>query len=464
MKFRQKISLWIVASLFLILLCGCDKPVEHVWCDTDGTVLHTGTEQEWDLPEDTPVWDYDGWETDWRTEPVRHTAARSLKTDYFVGNVFQIVVKDLNGEIIGAGSGFVLNRDGWFITNAHVMEDAYFAEAIFNIGRPEIGEAYTRLAIERAFLYDDKKDIFIGKLEGYEVIADSYREIKLTTEYELGEKTWSLGYPEASIDLIAAEGEVTQDTSTLYAKWMAGVKYVCSSSYITHGSSGGILINEDLEVLGITSGSILDAAGAITALISVSSYNFIQQVGSISDAKLSSLVDVVHPDMATFAKFYNAIKEYEETVYSDGYLIFEEEGDAINEDGEGYFYKNSYAIMPNGAMILQEEMYWENGDQRVQSLMGIYSERYGFADFSYYFGYKFSSGVGYELTSENVNYAENPSLSLMDGVVTPSKSFTVSEDNILYAKKLFNYYYVYWTELLDSYRIPFVTDITITDD
>ena len=51
---------------------------------------------------------------------------------------------------INTGTGFVFDEQGWFITNYHVMENAYFAKAIFEIPDIESGESYTRLDVEFA--------------------------------------------------------------------------------------------------------------------------------------------------------------------------------------------------------------------------------------------------------------------------------------------------------------------------
>lgn len=86
--------------------------------------------------------------------------------DRFIGNVFQIVTKTLGGQVYARGSGVVINSDGWFITNSHVMEGAYYADAYFEIPNAESGESVTRLKIAQAAVDDPAKDFSSGRSAG----------------------------------------------------------------------------------------------------------------------------------------------------------------------------------------------------------------------------------------------------------------------------------------------------------
>ena len=47
-------------------------------------------------------------------------------------------------------------------------------------------------------------------------------------------------------------GKILEEYSDIYSK-IDGIFYVLSDSYIAPGSSGGVLVNESFEVIGITS-------------------------------------------------------------------------------------------------------------------------------------------------------------------------------------------------------------------
>lgn len=230
---------------------------KYTWKDADGTILKEvylvdGQEKpEVDLPVSNDKWKYLEWKTTEDEKEYIYEATRLPVVDWFVGNVFQIVLKDLNGTPIGTGSGFVLNDEGWFITNNHVMKDANSAVAFFDIEDKSSGNKYTQLNVLGGIYNSADKDFFIGKLEGYAKIKQYYNKIGFTEEYTVGEKVYTLGYPNSSVKMEINGGEILEEYSDIYSK-INGVCYVLSDSYIAPGSSGGILINNNFEVVGIT--------------------------------------------------------------------------------------------------------------------------------------------------------------------------------------------------------------------
>ncbi len=233
------------------------RKIKCIWKDADGTVLKEeyildGQEApQMELPPGNEKWEYLEWECALKNGQYIYTAMRKPNNFYFVGNVFQIVVKDLQGKAIGTGSGFVINDDGWFVTNNHVMEQACTAAAFFDIPDQGNGNRYTQLEILGGVYNSNEKDIFIGKLSGYEKIKSHYHNITFAEEYAVGEKSYSVGYPNSSVKMEINEGQILEEYSDIYDK-INGIYYVLSDSYIAPGSSGGILINESFEVIGIT--------------------------------------------------------------------------------------------------------------------------------------------------------------------------------------------------------------------
>lgn len=243
-----------------VIVCTATRVAKRhfVWKDYDGTVLkevYTPEGEEdptFDLPESSDKWEYKEWKQTAEEKEFVYEAERVPNQNYFVGNVFQIVIKNQGGEVLGSGSGFVINKDGWFITNDHVMDTAYSAVAFFDIKDTTAGQQYTQLNILGGVFHDAQKDVFIGKLEGYSKISKHYQEIPFTEEYAKGDVSYSVGYPNSSTKLQINAGTISEEYSDIYSK-INGVYYVLSDSYIAPGSSGGILVNEDFEVVGITS-------------------------------------------------------------------------------------------------------------------------------------------------------------------------------------------------------------------
>ena len=243
-----------------MIVCSALKVAKRhfIWQDYDGTVLKEVFSPEneetptFDLPESTEKWEYTEWDQTSTGNQIVYEARRSPNTDYFTGNVFQIVLKDKNNDVLSSGSGFVINQDGWFITNNHVMDSGSSAVAFFDIKDSASGHQYTQLKILGGVYWDEEKDIFIGKLEGYEAISSYYRKIEFTENYVQEELSYSVGYPNSSTKMQINAGTILEEYSDIYSK-IKGVYYILSDSYIAPGSSGGILVNENFEVIGITS-------------------------------------------------------------------------------------------------------------------------------------------------------------------------------------------------------------------
>lgn len=230
---------------------------KYLWKNYDGSILYEeilyGEKQPEDkpLPNDNAKWVYTEWSKNSTGSLTTYTTSRIPNSNYFKGNIFQIVVSNDKGEPISTGSGFIINKDGLFITNHHVMEDAYSAKAYFDIIDTDEGNRYTELKILGAIYDNSEKDIYIGKISGYEKIESYYNSILFTEEYSQGEITYTLGYPNSSVTMQINSGVILEEYSDIYSK-VNNVFYIISDSYIAPGSSGGILINENFEVIGIT--------------------------------------------------------------------------------------------------------------------------------------------------------------------------------------------------------------------
>ena len=276
----------------------------HLWKTSDGTVIkecyltEETDPEEVELPQASEQWTYTEWSLEHVDDEYVYTAEKIPNSEYFLGNVFQIVVSDEGGEPLGTGSGFVINDSGWFITNYHVMDGAFSATAYFDIADTENGDRYTQLPILGCSYCDEKKDFFIGKLDGYAKIKDYYHDIPFTETYTAGEASYTLGYPNSSVKMEVNSGKILDEHSDITDK-INGVFYVLADSYIAPGSSGGILINDSFEVIGITSvGFYSDssktdyqAGGSIPTII------FAPHLKDIDDSIIKSLPELLNKEI-----------------------------------------------------------------------------------------------------------------------------------------------------------------------
>lgn len=291
---------WMISRSGNVVVCTATRvpKIKVIWQDFDGSILHEeyiidGDEiKEKTLPESNEKWNYTEWsvETDNISDTKTYTAERSPNETYFQGNVFQIIVKDSKGEPLSSGSGFILNDNGYFITNYHVMDECYSATAFFDIKDYDEGRQYTQLDIEGWVYASEDKDIFIGKLKGYDKIKDHYRSINFTENYEKDEIAYTFGYPNSSIKMEINSGVILEEYSNIYDK-INGVYYILSDSYIAPGSSGGILTNENFEVIGITTiGLYEDASNKVyTAGGSIPFFVFKSNLDNIDNKEIKTL-------------------------------------------------------------------------------------------------------------------------------------------------------------------------------
>lgn len=151
--------------------------------------------------------------------------------------VFMINNYAINGELKGRGSGFFVDSNGIAITNYHVVSDSMDITVIMNDGT-----TYTDVSIIN---YDKNNDIAVLKVNVKTKVP--YIEIGDSNSVKQGEKVYAIGNP-LGLSNTMSEGIISNTNRVL-----DGVKYIQISVPINHGSSGGALINEKGQVVGITS-------------------------------------------------------------------------------------------------------------------------------------------------------------------------------------------------------------------
>lgn len=141
---------------------------------------------------------------------------------------------DINGYYTGSGSGFFISSNGIAITNYHVIEDAVYADAILYDGRV--------LEITSVLYYSAADDVAIIKVEG-----SGYPTIPLgdSSTVKGGQKIYTIGSPQGLSNTIS-DGMVSNPNRD---------GFIQISAPISPGSSGGALLNEYGEAIGITQGT-----------------------------------------------------------------------------------------------------------------------------------------------------------------------------------------------------------------
>ena len=154
--------------------------------------------------------------------------------------VGEITVYDKNGYALGAGTGFVMSADGKIVTNYHVIEGAYYADIVIND---------TTYIVSSVLAYDANIDLAILKINASGLSAANICKLPVN----VGETVYAIGSSRGLTNTFS-QGIVT------YAdRIFDGVSHVQHDASITHGNSGGPLINVYGEVIGINTWGLADS-------------------------------------------------------------------------------------------------------------------------------------------------------------------------------------------------------------
>ncbi len=152
-------------------------------------------------------------------------------------SVIRIEVSSSDGDSLG--SGFVIDQQGTFVTNCHVLAGASSATAFFPDGRSS--------AIAGTFYFDESRDIVIGKLA-----ETNFTPIGMAKALpRKGEQVTALGAPHglaftATNGIVSALRPGSEISDDRQGTWIQ------VDAAISPGNSGGPLINASGEVVAMS--------------------------------------------------------------------------------------------------------------------------------------------------------------------------------------------------------------------
>ena len=150
-------------------------------------------------------------------------------------SVLKIECYDITGEVYATGSGFVAFDPAFIVTNYHVIEDGpYTIKAL-----TESGGSYE---IDKIIAYNEEMDIAVLKTEASTGLAPLPFAEKPA---EKTDKVVAIGSPLGLVNIVS-EGIVSGFTQ------VGNESVIQFTASISHGSSGGVLLNEAGEVVGVT--------------------------------------------------------------------------------------------------------------------------------------------------------------------------------------------------------------------
>lgn len=141
------------------------------------------------------------------------------------------------------GSGFFIGEDGHIITNSHLLESARSIHVITH-DKQSFSAKIVKL--------DIKTDLAVLKVEGS---GFSYLTFGIPDELKIGDSVLSIGYRNSG--MIGKITDVEIDPIGLFQT----ENFIKTTAFIVLGDSGGPLLNDKGEVIGINAAALIDIEG-----------------------------------------------------------------------------------------------------------------------------------------------------------------------------------------------------------
>lgn len=272
-------------------------------------------------------YDFTGWDpaVDAITDDVVYTAQweRTVLSseeifDKISPSVVEIAIFDEAGVELALGSGFFVDGNGTLVTNYHVMEGAYTAEVTLSDS--------TVCDIVGVVDYDADLDLAIVRVD---ISGNEYIEIS-NDPIITGETIYALG---SSLGLT---GTFSDGIVSAVSRDVDGVDCIQMTAPISHGNSGGPLVNVYGDVIGVNSMTLTDGQN-INLSINIEELNRLDRSGSM-----------------TMDEFYE-----ETDGYLYGTLAPSSGGNSTDFDAGFYGEAESSEWEPNDYMVLADAL--DNG-------------------------------------------------------------------------------------------------------
>lgn len=276
------------------------------------------------------------------------------------------IFKEVNGSIVivmgydkdnnlSQGSGVVVNLDGsdYVVTNYHVLHGCETSDFKIIHGNEEI-KSY-RIEI---YGIDIEKDLMILKIYNNEFPSLSMSN---SDDIEVGEKVFAIGSP-YGLENTISDGII----SGFREDDLFNIKYIQITNPISPGSSGGALVNEDGELIGITTFGVKDEHAQ--------NLNFAIPINEVNDIEILPYNQAFRSAYMNFTDFnFNCTQDYHQKDYS---LCVKYITEAINEcpdyesicmlyklRGDFYFeFENYLSAIKDYTIVLKYEHDIDNVD------------------------------------------------------------------------------------------------------
>lgn len=162
-------------------------------------------------------------------------------------SIVKIAISSYFGDTGGIGSGIVLNKDGYILTNAHVVSCLDFNPKISVF----FGDDGTNSSVDAKLVgVDSTTDLAVIKVNKSGLIPAKFGN---SNNIKPGQSVFTMGFPLGLSDKPSITSGIVSGTDICINKDVWSTKFIQTDAAINSGNSGGALLNNSGEVIGINS-------------------------------------------------------------------------------------------------------------------------------------------------------------------------------------------------------------------
>lgn len=212
------------------------------YANTDETVIERLVEKG--LTTEKTARDLGYWDAPWT---ARQMADRCMAAVFCIDG-FETKEHILTNEPDDKSSGYFISKDGIAVTNYHGLKDCIAADITL-----VTGETYP---VDSVLYYDDDIDIAVFRVgltskDGKETVGFSYLPTARRNTVRNGDVIYTIGNP-LGLGLAISSG-IVSDTHRQLKSYQ--LPCILNTADISHGSSGGALLNVYGQAVGVTTGA-----------------------------------------------------------------------------------------------------------------------------------------------------------------------------------------------------------------
>lgn len=147
----------------------------------------------------------------------------------------------------GLGSGFIINPDGYVITNAHVVQKETKIKCTVWLHQPDGTDKRETIEDVEIIAVNHHVDLALLKMKHPDAGGKfDYVHIQPSENLSVGEEVFAIGNP------IGLERSLSRGVVSTTQRNYDGLSYIQTTTEINPGNSGGPLFNSKGEVIGVT--------------------------------------------------------------------------------------------------------------------------------------------------------------------------------------------------------------------